>query len=310
MNTTTLVLYGFSRAKQRFFGIARVAIFLVAVFLVLGAASAHAAYGDMREAALQTGRQLASMGQLDAPFHRVLLNGEPIYLSSAMVDESVKEVLDRFEAECISQPGSLPELYKALPKEAKKKLGSDDGAGLGILRTEVDDEGVVACLAQESQGGWSAMQERLARFAQSGDLGEVGDLRYLYVTRQGARTHVLSVWTQGSFRFSNLVAKEGEDAPGSDARDVPRPLNAKRVLTAAVEGAPYGVRIYNSAATSEELRTHYRQELSQYGWTEVSGVAEAVDGGLAFSRAGVDLLVLLQPKQGRTFVSTVEMRPR
>jgi hypothetical protein len=107
-----------------------------------------------------------------------------------------------------------------------------------------------------------------------------------------------------------MLPERGRDAPGSDPAGAPRPPRAQRILTADVEGVPYGVRLYDSAAPPAEVIAHYDAEMAARGWER--SVGKPVDGEdqRAYARPGADLLVLTQKDDARTLVSLIEMRAK
>ena len=173
---------------------------------------------------------------------------------------------------------------------------------------------MVACLARDADLGYAGTLQALTRFAKSGDLADLGKLRYVMAERaKGGRTHVIGVWTEGSFHIGNMFPSEG-DCPGSDLPETYRPEGSRRLLTASVEGAPFGVRIYQVAGTPEEVLAGYGAGMAALGWKPVAAVDQGLpqDGGRAFMRGPVDALVAAQPtKDGKgTVVSLVSMPPR
>lgn len=104
---------------------------------------------------------------------------------------------------------------------------------------------------------------RRARPRCDDDLGTLGDLRFVTVSRGGAElgeshvTKVVSLWTDGTFRLSSLEPPLRGDAPSSDSTLVPRPPNSTRLFTAEAADAPYAVRI-------DETNTAPAQALAFY----------------------------------------------
>src|SRR5262249_10562784 len=152
--------------------------------------------------------------------------------------------------------------------------------------------------------------DRLKAFVKTGDFGEMGKLRYVMAKKTPkGRTHAVVAWTDGSFNVKRMFPKEG-DTPGSDPDDAPRPANAKRILTAGVEGAPYGVRVYDAAGTPAEVLAVFDGAMPKNGWTPNRAFAAEVENSRAFQRDGSDFMVFAKPTGDRTVVSVVEMRPR
>ena len=195
--------------SERVKGVFRVGVFALVVTGTLGMLSARSVYGDIGESSMVVGRELSGMKDLVGGSHRVHINGEQVFVASAMTEGSVDVVLDRFEALCRESSQGLDDAIQN-PDTASAKLPADVAALIadhgpmrsGILRKQGGGEGVVACLAHSGGGGISGLATRLATFAKSKDLGNVGKLRYVYARREdgdvpGAKTHVVTVWTDG-----------------------------------------------------------------------------------------------------------------
>lgn len=300
---------------NKIWAILRVATYLFVVCSVVAVVAIRSAYGDAKEQALFVGKQLTEMKDLVGSSHRLKLNGETIYVASAITDQSVSRVLDRFEQVCAKAGTGLAEEFQKLPVEAQRgfqtpvgELG-EGGSKLGIIRDERDYEGMVACLVRAPEQKQESIYERLQQFADSGDLGDVGQLRYAYARHtDSGKTHVVTSWTEGSFQVRNLAPPDGREAPGSDPANATRPLDSTRLLTAEIEGAPYAVRVYDASARWERVLQAYDREMGRLGWQTAPYVAEEVPNGRAYSREGVDLLVFADENGDHSVVSVVEMR--
>lgn len=293
-------------------GLTRVLVFCIFASLIIAGASIRSAYGDFKDSAMIMGRQLATFGDVEGRISRVQLNGEPIYLTSAVTRATAHDVLDRFEALCREHAGGMDKMFERLPENLKNDFVAADGtAGVGIIRNEQGSEGMIACLAQEPLEGWDNLLTRLKQTVDTGDLSKVGDLRYVYVNENGeGRTHVVTVWTDGPFNLFNVAPMNGEEAPGSDSPNAPRPQDAIRLLSATVEGAPYAVRIYDSSAPQREVLALYDESMPARGWKPIPHVSDDLPHGRGFTRDGVDMLVLAFEEKDRSYVSVVEMNPR
>jgi len=177
-----------------------------------------------------------------------------------------------------------------------------------------DRRGLVACFADDdAEGGSSGAARRIGRFLSSGDLRALGKLRYVVAKKaKSGKTHVVTAWTDSSFDLTRLLPSEG-DAPGSDADGMPRPVRARRLLTAGIEGVGHGVRIYESAATSKDVLSALDTSMPSLGWERNHAFEVSVPDGRAFSREGRDLLVFTEvdsDQSDRSIISVVDMRAR
>jgi hypothetical protein len=278
------------------------------VCLVCAGLAARSAWGSVSEQALLTGRQLAKLAEFaDAP-ERLLINGQPIQMASALSSLSVGEVLDRFEAVC-REEGTVPRDFREVKGllENKELLESAKKRNFGILREQTKDDGVIACTVRNPKNGDRATWEGLGKFAQSWDVADIGLIRYAYARRtESGSTLVLTAWTDGSFRLDAMIPKaEGGDAPGSDSANVPRPPSSVRFLSAAAEGRPHSVRIYQSDTPAKEVLDGYSRDLLATGWETIE--SEHPESRY-FSKNGVDVILLAEQAGDHSVVSMVETR--
>ncbi len=307
---STPLRYLADRAKR----IARVSAYFAVVTLVLGTIATRRVYGSIARGGLEIGSGLAQLGDVVGPSYRVLLNGESMNVSSAMTDEPLDAVLQRFEKECREHAGGLEDEMRSLPATLGGELPAEvrGPAGLGIVTSREGDRGMVACLARDVDLGYAGTMHAFGQFARSGDLADLGKLRYVLAEKsKSGRTHVVAVWTEGSFRIGRLFPAEG-DCPGSDLPDTFRPEGARRLLTASVADAPFGVRIYEVPGDPDQVLAQYAAGMPALGWKAVQTVDRGLDGARAFMRGPVDLLVTTQPSRDgkNTVVSLVSMPPR
>jgi hypothetical protein len=306
---TTSLLKFLIRPKVRAF--LRVGIYLTIVCVVVGVLATRSAMGGISEQALIVGRQLAKLEDLTESSNRLVLNDQRINLASAVTVEPVENVLDRFESLCRGD-GVLVHEFKRLDKILEGKMPERKTAmDLGILRQESGHDGMVACMVQEPGSTRSAL-EGLQKFVETEDLREVGLLRYAYARKtESGRTHVITAWTDGSFKMSALTpSADGTDTPGTDPAGALRPPESVRLLTAAVEGASHAVRIYESKATPKHVLSSYDREMTKLGWEPIKAAEYDVPEARYYSKGGVDLLVVADENGERTAVSMVETRSR
>jgi hypothetical protein len=283
------------------------------VFFLLGARSV---WGSAEKSLLDMGESLTVMGDVLGPSYRVQLNGEPVNVASTTTDMTVSQVLDRFEQDCREHTGGLDEELQKLSASLKDNLPSnlEGSGGMGILRKEIAGHGMVACLARDGNAGSKGILAAAREVLQTGDLAPLGKLRYVNADRRSdGKTHVVSAWTDGTFRIGHMFPANG-DAPGSDPGYAVRPPDARRILSAGVEGAPFGIQVYDSTAAPETVLAHYDREMPAGGWRAVEGATEVSDAAKkarAYLRGGVDLIVSAEKRDnGNTVVSVVSMPPR
>jgi hypothetical protein len=301
------------RREWRVKKIARLVAYTAVVSLGIGLVAVRSVYGDVKSSALSLGHELGKLGDVGTK-RPLRLNGEPIFIVSTTEDASVTEVLNQTEARCKAGSAGMAAELEHLSEALKQQLPADvsGSRAAGILRETSGDSGVVACLVRDDgqpAGGLGKLAGNLGEMMRSGDLGALGRLRYVFAekTRSG-RTHVVAAWTEGPFNLFALVPGAGVDAPGSDPAQAPRPPRSQRILSADVEGVPYGVRVYDSASTPAEVVGVYDREMAALGWEPAFGVPGDGPEQRAFTRPGADLLVITSPDGARTVVSVIEMR--
>lgn len=295
---------------SRFRGLVRLGVFVIAAGLFTSTFALRSAYGRLGESGQIIGRELAKFDDLLGTTSRVRLNGEAMYVSSALSTESAHQVLDRFEAHCREHAGGLPELFAKLPESLKKDFDEnlEGGAGMGIARREADGEGFIACIAQREGGDIASLPKRMVKMLQTGDLSEVGNLRYVYARQTpGQSTHVITVWTDGPFNIFNIAPQSGAEAPGSDSEESPRPPHATRLLSVSVDGSPQRLRLYDVSAGRDSVIHGFDAEMSRRGFSPIDLRAAAYEDARAYSKDGHETLLFVTPDgPDRTLLSLID----
>lgn len=291
--------------------LARLAAYFVFVGIFLAVVGFKLAVAHAKKLAVDTGGELVRLTGAAhmSGVYRLRLNGEAVKITSASTAASPTAILDRFEAGCREHADGMADDFAHLrdviaPDGALKPVGAP---GAGILRQGDDEQGVVVCFAAGEATKSSAIYERIADFARTGDLGSIGDVRYVMVKRaKGEPTHVVALWTEGSLDVKKMFPEQG-DAPGNDAPGVLRPPSARRLMTAYAEGAPYGVRVYESTLKPDAILAEYERVMPKLGWTSHPDAAEAAPFSRAYSTEGRDIIVSTEATDTGTSVSIVEM---
>ena len=309
--------------SRRLRGTLRAAAFLATANLAFSALMLPQARAAAEEAAKQSGLELlkqigpALVGEPEV----ALLNGQRMSLASKLTPLSVSQVIERFSQHCRENSGGLAGEIEALPRgtAALQQLPEalrDPSRWLSSETIAQDGKvGQIACVARKnSGGGLSGLVERVLAFTESGDLAELGDARYVVARRDDAsgQTHVLAMWTEGKFNIPEMFASSG-DAPGTDSRDVPRPPDARRVLSAEMAHRSYALRMYDTQLSHAEVLAYYEQQLEPRGFIvhplpNASNELDLNDHVRAFSKDGVAVIVVTsQTPAEQTGVSIIEM---
>ncbi|RYZ05490.1 MAG: hypothetical protein EOO73_19765 [Myxococcales bacterium] len=300
------------------------ATFLGVANLTLTAFSLPQARANAEEAVKQSG--LALLQQLGptlvGPPQVVTINGQRMSLASKMTPLDVPEVLGRFERYCHDDSGGIAEEFAAVPEVnahlQKLPQSLRDPASWFTTRQEAKegDSGQVTCIARkDAGGGLQGVLDRSLAFMNTGDLAELGDARYFVARKdpKSGHTHVLAMWTEGSFNILKMFTGEG-DSPGSDSREVPRPPASRRVLTAEVDGHPYALRMYDTNQSHAQVLSFYERELASKGYAHTAlPVDEESELNLndhvgAFAKGSVAVIVVTnQTPAEQTGVTLIEM---
>ena len=186
--------------------LARVGALLVVVFGGLFLFVGHRAKADIHEVMLGFGAQMMRYDGADrqgAP-RQVFMNGERMLLATASTTNSLDTVLDYYERRCMKRDGGLEqELLRVSGANRPGAPPIDERLIDTTIRHETGARGYVMCLDMgEGAISISELTQRLTAFADTGDLGEVGHLRYVYVTDEVTTRHVVTFWTEESFNIA------------------------------------------------------------------------------------------------------------
>lgn len=288
----------------------RVGAYGTFAFGLLAICAARSVYADVRAIGLASGHELAKLGDLTAGAYRVRVNGAVIHRSSAHTDQPVTTVLDRYEAHCRSNPGALGRAMQDIPSALSGHLDAPGSGPLGAsaVRDEVDGRGMVVCFVDREDAPAAPLVERLRELSETGDLSKLGRVRYVYAEpSSGGGTRVVTLWSDDALNLNEMFPVGG-DAPGTDSETVPRPPDARRTLSAAVDRHPASVRIYESRAPRAAVEEAYDAALVSKGFTKV-----APAGGCqcaAYLRADTaQVVVSFVESSGRTTATVIEDGP-
>jgi hypothetical protein len=271
------------------------------------AVTLRSAFADAERRTSEIGRELlAELGPLVIGEPQALrVNGGRMFVASNLTKLTPEQAVQRVEQYCHEHSGGLNDALGKLPEVIEgRPVPADmrDPASWLTLRTDPQNQELpqVLCFARSERGSIQDFAARLARFAADGDVAHLGDMRYAIARRmQGGQTQVLAIWSQGSLDLASMFPASG-DAPGSDSEAAPRPPGARRLMSAALDGRPYGVRMYETARAPEDVLRFYDQQLAARGflkapvWLENEEDQLATDSpsyARAFAKGGGLLLV-------------------
>ena len=293
--------------------VTRLMVYFTCVAMVLAIVAGRIAYAHAKKAAMETGAELVRLTDNAhmSGVYRLRLNGELVKITSAVSYTNHEVILDRFQKECEDHADGMEtefgSLANAVTPDAYPR--NEGHPGIGVLRQSDDKGGMVMCFATGKATTTAETLARVADFAKTGDLGSLGSVRYVVAKKgENAPSHVVALWTEGSFNVNKMFPEEG-DTPGNDAPGVLRPPSSRRLMTAYAEGAPYGVRVYDSTMNKEALLAEYDKVMPATGWMTYPNATTAAPFSRAFSKDGHDIIVTTEPNpDGKgAQVSIVEM---
>ena len=246
-----------------------------------------------------------------------------MFLASSVTKLTTPQVMAEMKKYCHEHSGGLGEAIGKLPSEAhgtKVPEQMRDPAKWLTVRGDGSDKdfGQISCFTRTDQTTLGGFVDRLTRFMATGDVSELGDMRYAVARRVTDRsTHVLAIWTQGRFNIADMFPEKG-DAPGNDLPEIPRPQESTRLFSADFPGHPYAARIYEThrsrGTCSPSTTSHMRgRGYSAEGvWKERHGepLTATPSYARAFTKNGVTFIIsaLTEPAFGDgTQVGIVQM---
>jgi hypothetical protein len=273
--------------RRRLFGTLRVMGYGLVVTAGLGALTVRNAVADAEDQGLQVGRQLESHSDLLQTGTEFRLNEQRVFLESSNTDESVGRVLDRFEQSCVDHHAFDPMAWQQIANE-KSKTPVTPGTKFGVVRKEDPKKGDGMVMCFTSEHGPRDFFAAVEKFEKTGDLSELGDVRYAHASPHKVKaknasqsaTMVQTMWTQGNFNIKSLIGPEdGSDSLGSDFVTLPRPLESTRRFTADAVGTPYAARIYETSAAPGAVLADYDKRMFDKNWIGVSNPTTPLPAG-------------------------------
>lgn len=298
-----------SGRRERLRGLARVWLYFVCLSAIAGFFSVRHARAEVQDQTVLLGRQM--LGLVRSGNHaitKITFNGQAMFLGSATTDEPPGAVLARYETYCQKNPSQSTyapagEWQPASATSAKPKDSADPQ---GLLRAGDDREGTVVCFVHGAASKPSTV-EAMETLLKTGQLGALGDLRYVYATRgPSGGTLVLTAWTDATFNVLELVSDGRSDVRGSDFPDIPRPPGSVRVLATAADGTPYAMNVYKTTDAPERTLAFYDHEMRKRDFLmfDPEVTPDARDGrGRAYMKDGVVLTLATTVEPEGNFVA-------
>jgi len=253
----------------------RVSLGLVFVAACFGVIAVRATYARAADAGLDFGEELRQMternlsGDLTGEVYQLAVNGQPFDSSNIATSRPMREVLDYFQDQCTNNGDGLGDSLQHLRRTVRELPRTAGHPGFMIVRKDAEDRGFVFCMGADHELSTKEKIERINLLASTGDLGQVGDVRYVAVAKDPGGSSTTSMWTHGTFNINAMFPKSG-DAPGEDLGAVPRPAGSRRILTGLIVGAPFGVNAYEFPGAPKAAMAAVDSKLAATGWKAVS----------------------------------------
>lgn len=297
--------------REHLRGLLRVGAYMSALTLVVGAFQVRAARAEFQDRSLEIGKQLRQLTQAThEDLNKISMNGQPMWVGSAVTESPVKGVLDRYETYCNENRSHSSEEWQKLGKEVGGTGVSNKSLfSTGVMRGGSDQEGTVVCFTK-SESTKPTFGDSLKAFTETGELGALGAFRYVYAkTTEKGNTLVLTAWTDDKFNLHKLVPEEGQDVAGNDFTDIPRSAQSNRIFSTRIEGTPFGVNVYRSKEPPSKVTAFYDEAMTQRGWAALAPKLDETsdDGspvlGRLYERDGVVLTLSSHTEQGESFTA-------
>jgi hypothetical protein len=288
----------------------RMGLGVIAVGGALGLVAVRVSYARAADVGLNFGEELRSLGEgrlsgevANDEKYELSLNGQPFDTITRSTTRPMGEVLQYFQDECTNDATGLSDKFNNLGETLDGLPRASGIPGYVIVRKDADERSFVFCLAPDHELDAKEKILRLRSVADFGDLGRLGDIRYVSVVSEPGGSTATAVWTHGSFNVNAMFPKVG-DAPGEDLAGIPRPDGARRVLTGHIVGAPFGVNVYEASGTPTATLGALDAKLVGGGWKRVE-MPEEIHAKARFYSFGNGMDIVVAARHGHAGVTDV-----
>jgi hypothetical protein len=196
----------------------------------------------------------------------LLINGARLRVLSGSTSDAVKDALDGFDTRCRNVSGGAGQAWleqRALLAAATPALRA---ALHGVLRVDDEHGGYVACFDLGGQHLTPGeLTARVRAFLATGDLADIGGLRFAWARREAEHTTYVAVWSLDHLPLRSMFPARG-DARGAELEGLPRPRGSQRVLSTWQEAEAPMLVGYRSARGAAALIRQYSTQLENEGW--------------------------------------------
>jgi len=260
-------------------GLIRLFAFGSCIGLVCAGLSVRAARAEVQDQTLVVGRQMLTLSNAqNNEVHKVVLNGQTVFVSNALSNDDAPTVIGRYRKHCEDNAAQSADQWRqvadSLAKQAEPQKSSGQTNGI-IQSGDGVDEGAIVCFVK-SENSKSNLGEAIKSLSETGELGAFGQMRYVYVKKgKSGRTHILAAWTLDKFNINEMMPKDGSDVPGEEFQDIPRPDDSLRTFAIRLEGTPFGVNVYESNGDPNKIALAYDAMMVKKGWFALDLEGEA-----------------------------------
>jgi hypothetical protein len=295
--------------SPRVFRVARATLAAGAVVTCFGFIALRTSYARASDAAMNFGDELLHLGErnpsgeLKDSVYRLSINGQEAETANGFTRHSMTEVLDYFKAECDEHADGLVDKFATLDSSLVNLEPASGAPGYATIRDEKPDQGFVFCATTDHPVSKEERMSRLRQLVVTGDLGTLGDIRYVAVRKVDGGSHVVAAWTHGRFDLYAMFPKQG-DAPGEDFPVAPRPEGSRRIFDGHIAGATYGVNIYEAKGEPDAVLAGVDTKLKAAGW-KATPIFERIPKVAHAYSMGENLDILVNINQSTATTSSV-----
>ncbi len=265
-----------TRRPWRLFALVRVLALLTVCLIISSIALFQVSKARAGDVLVQIGAQLMRLPDAYYPngVQQLSLNGLTLNMQSGTSERPPEEVVQKFYDACRSRAGvQLDEKQRAGIRSYLEQSTWFQNAVDGVLVQESSDGTSVICIDPEGkQWDIAGIADAAQRFVASGELAELGRMRYAWVKPGESGSVFLTAWTTGPARLLEQFPRQG-DAPGVDFPQAARVKGSQRFLSAHL--ADSDMAIYRHAEGElGALTDSYRAALESGGYVNVGKPAK------------------------------------
>jgi hypothetical protein len=293
------------RPRFRLLALIRVTALLGLCLLVSLAALLRAAQASAGDVLVQIGRQLMRLpdAHYGGGVRQLWVNGMSLMLQSGESNKPPAEVVAEFRAACKAHAAMQLDERARSEVEYLGDMPWFQNVLDGVFVQNENDGSTVACIDTMGKP-WDPLSiaDAAQRFGKTGELLELGQLRYAWVRRTPVGSVFLNFWTEGPARLLEQFPRD-TDAPGVDFPEVARVSGSQRYLSARLADSLLVMYVHRERSL-EQLEVEYRSALAVGGYTVLDRVARGKgQASFAFEKGPRHAQLSLAAQKDRTLVT-------